>query len=175
MRIEILIFIITGFFIMNSYYDNKYIDMVKSWKKYFQMAAIAFAGMSAYFVFKRYPEKNMSFIESLVDFINYLPVDKDSTDIFTSFVNKVPVGMTPQFKRMLQSGKNSTKRCVSETKKKHVASSQNWKCGNCNKMLPAWFEVDHKVRLDQGGTNEINNLVALCRDCHGEKTALENM
>ena len=69
----------------------------------------------------------------------------------------------------------ATKRSVSETKKKYVAAQQGWKCGHCNKQLPAWFEVDHKIRLEQGGSNHIDNLVALCRDCHGEKTAIENL
>jgi 5-methylcytosine-specific restriction endonuclease McrA len=68
-----------------------------------------------------------------------------------------------------------SKRSVSETKKKYVASLQNWLCGDCQKQLPAWFEVDHTTRLEHGGTNEISNLVALCRDCHGKKTSLENM
>lgn len=74
----------------------------------------------------------------------------------------------------LQAGKK-TKRSVSETKKKYVASKQNWRCGHCDKQLPAWFEVDHKIRLEYGGSNHIDNLVALCRDCHGEKTAMENL
>jgi len=69
----------------------------------------------------------------------------------------------------------ATKRSVSETKKKYVAAQQGWKCGNCQKQLPAWFEVDHKIRLEHGGSNHIDNLVALCRDCHGEKTAMENL
>ena len=69
----------------------------------------------------------------------------------------------------------ATKRSVSETKKKYVAAQQGWKCGHCNKQLPAWFEVDHKIRLEHGGSNHIDNLVALCRDCHGEKTAMENL
>lgn len=77
--------------------------------------------------------------------------------------------------RMMNSGKNSTKRSVSETKKKFVAASQSWKCGKCNRQLPAWFEVDHKIRLEYGGSNHVDNLVALCRDCHGEKTAIENL
>lgn len=68
-----------------------------------------------------------------------------------------------------------TKRSVSETKKKFVASRQDWKCGKCGCKLPAWFEVDHKIRLEHGGSNHIDNLVALCRDCHGEKTAMENL
>ena len=72
-------------------------------------------------------------------------------------------------------GISITKRSVSETKKKFVAASQGWKCRSCNNMLPAWFEVDHTTRLDQGGTNSVDNLVALCRDCHGKKTAMENL
>ena len=68
-----------------------------------------------------------------------------------------------------------TKRSVSETKKKWVASLQNWKCDECNKMLPPWFEVDHIIRLEYGGSNEVSNLRALCRDCHGKKTSMENL
>ena len=87
------------------------------------------------------------------------------------------VSMTQQNaeNRIVNSGKKATKRSVSETKKKWVASNQNWKCGNCNKQLNAWFEVDHKISLEHQGTNHVNNLVALCRECHGEKTARERI
>ena len=71
--------------------------------------------------------------------------------------------------------KVSKKRSVSETKKKYVASLQDWKCGHCKDKLTAWFEVDHTKRLEYGGSNEVDNLVALCRNCHGRKTAFENM
>ena len=64
---------------------------------------------------------------------------------------------------------------MSETKKKFVAAKQNWRCGHCQKQLPAWFEVDHIIRLEHNGSNHVDNLVALCRDCHGEKTAIENL
>jgi hypothetical protein len=74
-----------------------------------------------------------------------------------------------------QNGIVKTKRSVSETKKKFVASKQNWKCGDCGEQLSAWFEVDHKVRLEYGGSNHIDNLVALCRECHGKKTTIENL
>jgi hypothetical protein len=77
--------------------------------------------------------------------------------------------------RILNSGKNSSKRSVSETKKKYVASRQGWKCGDCGNQLSAWFEVDHKIRLEHGGSNHVDNLVALCRECHGCKTAMENL
>jgi hypothetical protein len=72
-------------------------------------------------------------------------------------------------------GFGKTKRSVSETKKKFVASRQRWNCGDCNKQLNAWFEVDHKIRLEHGGSNHVDNLVALCRECHGKKTTIENL
>ena len=72
-------------------------------------------------------------------------------------------------------GTTKVKRSVSETKKKFVASRQGWKCGDCHEQLNAWFEVDHKLRLEHGGSNHIDNLVALCRDCHGKKTTIENL
>jgi hypothetical protein len=77
--------------------------------------------------------------------------------------------------KIMNSGGKGTKRSVSETKKKWVAAKQSWRCGNCQKQLPPWFEVDHKIRLEHGGSNHVDNLVALCRDCHGEKTAIENL
>merc|ERR1711991_1051121 len=77
--------------------------------------------------------------------------------------------------KVMNSGGKGTKRSVSETKKKFVAARQNWCCGDCKKQLPAWFEVDHTVRLEHGGSNHVDNLVALCRDCHGKKTAIENL
>jgi hypothetical protein len=81
-------------------------------------------------------------------------------------------GGTAAERRVINSGKGSSKRSVSETKKKYVAAQQGWKCGDCQRQLPAWFEVDHVIALEHGGSNHIDNLVALCRDCHGKKTAM---
>jgi hypothetical protein len=98
-------------------------------------------------------------------------------------LNLFQPGPTYAEKRILESGgavteqvpRQKTKRSVSETKKKFVASRQNWKCGDCGEQLSAWFEVDHKIRLEYGGSNHIDNLVALCRECHGKKTTIENL
>jgi 5-methylcytosine-specific restriction protein A len=67
------------------------------------------------------------------------------------------------------------KRSVSETKKKFVASNQNWLCASCRNQLDYTFEVDHTISLENGGTNEISNLKALCPSCHRKKTSWENM
>ena len=82
---------------------------------------------------------------------------------------------TGSVNRMMMSGKGTTKRSVSETKKKFVAANQNWLCGDCKRQLPAWFEVDHVIALHNGGSNEVSNLVAMCRDCHGKKTAMDHI
>jgi hypothetical protein len=84
----------------------------------------------------------------------------------------IPNNASAAERRLLNSGKGSNKRSVSETKKKYVAAQQGWKCGDCQRQLPAWFEVDHVIALEHGGSNHVDNLVALCRDCHGKKTAM---
>jgi len=65
---------------------------------------------------------------------------------------------------------NLTKRKVTEKTKKITASNQKWKCLHCNSMLDYTYEIDHIIPLYKGGTNDVNNLQALCRNCHGKKT-----
>jgi hypothetical protein len=72
-------------------------------------------------------------------------------------------------------GKTRHKRNVSESKKKFIASNQKWKCSHCQNLLDNTYEVDHIIALYKGGTNELNNLEALCRNCHGKKTFMEKM
>ena len=201
MKIELLILIITAFFIADIYYDGKYSKMVKGWKKYYQMAFFGFLGLSLYIFVKKYPEQSRSLFKHANGMVKYMPIDKDSADMITPllgassfFSGRGDITDTPQYRRMMNSGCGSgsgsggntntpningggrtTKRCVSETKKKFIASNQDWKCNHCNIKLPAWFEVDHKIRLEHGGDNHVNNLVALCRDCHGKKTSIESM
>jgi len=193
MRVGLLIFMITSFLIADIYHDGKYVKLLKSWKKYYQMAFIGFLGLSAYLFIRKHPSQSKNLILHANELIKYMPIDKEAGELFTplfdltsktSFSNELLYNqsqsqnqyqMSSQEKRLMNSGKTATKRSVSETKKKYVASQQGWKCGKCHKQLPAWFEVDHTIRLEHGGTNEVSNLVALCRDCHGEKTAMENL
>lgn len=193
MKFEILIFSITLFLIANIYHDGKYVELLKSWKKYYQMAFIGFLGLSAYLFIKKHPNQSKSLMVHANELIKYMPIDKEAGDLLSPLFDMTNNSMFSkelynnnyyapnnynnnlQEKRILNSGKSGTKRSVSETKKKYVASQQNWKCGNCHEQLSAWFEVDHKIRLERGGSNEVSNLVALCRECHGEKTAMENL
>src|SRR5438552_1921847 len=68
---------------------------------------------------------------------------------------------------------NRVKRCVNGHMKKIVAAEQRWMCAHCNNLLPASFEVDHKLALIFGGTNDRENLAALCPNCHSIKTLHE--
>jgi 5-methylcytosine-specific restriction endonuclease McrA len=67
------------------------------------------------------------------------------------------------------------KRNVTGLMKKKVAADQEWRCGHCKAMLDATYEVDHIQALFQGGTNERENLVALCPNCHRAKTVKERL
>jgi 5-methylcytosine-specific restriction endonuclease McrA len=193
MRFEIVVILITIFVMANIYTDGKYVKLALSWKKYYQMFGVAFLGYMLCWLMRKNPERAKTILASSNEYLKYLPVDKNTTSMispildFTSkndfyggqsqIQNHIQNDHRQQNyeRKITQSGKNSTKRSVSETKKKFVASNQNWHCGDCKRQLPAWFEVDHKIRLEHGGSNHVDNLVALCRDCHGKKTAIENL
>lgn len=73
------------------------------------------------------------------------------------------------------SGTTREKRNVTPLQKKKVAASQEWKCGNCKSLLDETYEVDHRVALFNGGSNDESNLVALCPHCHRKKTVDERI
>ncbi len=186
MKLELTIFGITAFLIANTYYDGKYTKMLKVGKKYIKMATYAFTGLTLYLFIKRHPGKSRGMLAHANHLIRFMPVDKNTADLITPLFDLTngragpntlggSITQPPQTKRMLNSGRSSSKRSVSETKKKYVAAQQDWKCAHCHQQLPASFEVDHQVSLKFGGTNHISNLAALCRNCHGEKTARDNL
>lgn len=191
MRLEIFVLGITAFLIYNSYHDGKYTKMLLSFKKYYKMIFYALLGIGIYLLLKRNPSKGRDMLLYANNVVKFMPINKESFDMLSPIIdftntssesgtfmenlNDISPMTRPSDRRMMNSGKSSTKRCVSETKKKYVASSQDWKCGGCNNQLDHTFEIDHKLRLEYGGTNDVNNLVALCRNCHGKKTAGENM
>jgi len=197
MRIEIVLIIVTGLVVANIYTEGKYLKKLLSYKKYYQMAGIVIGALILYFMIKKNPTHAQNIIMSSNEYIKYLPIDKNATSMISPILDftskrhfsggqgqddydypivQIPQQNTNQYaERIMQSGKKATKRSVSETKKKFVASRQGWKCGDCGSQLNAWFEVDHKTRLEYGGSNHVDNLVALCRECHGKKTTFENL
>ena len=205
MRIGILLFLVATAIMANIYTDGRLLKSLTKYKKYYQMIGVGFAALAIYVIFTKNPQRARDLVLTSNEYLKYMPVDKNATSILNpilDFTSKYSGGEFGSSSPILNLGSSrghqsyaearitksgvpvigsdegavkATKRSVSETKKKYVAAQQSWKCGHCNKQLPAWFEVDHKIRLEHGGSNHIDNLVALCRDCHGEKTAMENL
>ena len=200
MRFELVLLAITAAIIANIYTEGKFIKNAMTYKKYYQMAGVALGAFVVFYMFRKNPAQAHQMIASSNEYLKYLPVDRNTTSMLSPILdftskysglntvspilnlqqsepaegpaNPFPItGADAQY----GGGQKATKRSVSETKKKWVAASQGWKCGKCGRTLPSWFEVDHKIRLEHGGSNHVDNLVALCRDCHGEKTAIENL
>lgn len=176
MKIKFWIFLITAFLMANTYYDGKFTEYLSKGKKYYKMATFGFVGLSMYLFINKNPGESKNLVRHATDLIKYMPVDSNTTDMLTplfDFTNaqsrvsqmgnsNINIQMNPQTKRMLNSG-GTAKRSVSETKKKYVAAKQGWKCNSCGEQLNHTFQVDHKIDLQFGGTNNVENLAALCK------------
>lgn len=196
MKMEKMVLLVGGFLLVDKYYDGKYSRMFKASynHKYYQMALIAFLVMSFYLFLKKNPYEGQNILSHANTMIKYMPIEKNTQDVltpifdFTSSGHSLFAKSRPSYpsndyqpnQRMMQSGGNvsgngTTKRSVSETKKKYVAANQSWSCKDCNQQLEATFEVNHIIPLEDGGSNHVNNLEALCRNCHGKKTMIRNL
>jgi len=51
-----------------------------------------------------------------------------------------------------------------------IANSQSWKCNLCKEQLDPNFQIDHAVPLFLNGSDDIDNMQALCCSCHQFKT-----
>jgi len=182
MRLEIFVLGLTAFFIYNAYNDGKYLKMLLTFKKYYKMIFYALLGIGIYLLLKRNPSQGQKMLLYANNLVKFMPIDKASLDMLSPIIDftTTPDGSGSFMEQ--QPNQNSfsqpqgkTKRAVSETKKKYVAAQQDWKCGQCKSQLDHTYEIDHRIRLEYGGGNDVQNLVALCRNCHGKKTASENM
>lgn len=178
MKLELLAILITGAIATDMYCDGKYSKIMKKWTKYYRIGMVLFAGFAAYSLIKRKPRETQSLLVSAGDLFAHMPVDKQSKALLVDMFPGPSVKERADESRILKSGATkaagmsvpSSKRSVSDAKKKYVAASQEWKCNKCQALLTATYEVDHVLDLQYGGSNEVSNLVALCRNCHGEKT-----
>jgi len=191
MRIELWLLLITGAILFHIHTDGKYTKNIMLYKKYFKMGGVVIGAFIIYILLKKNPANAENIIRTSNEYLKYMPIDKNTSSMLSPILDftskqtyggsdshpvvRVPNNHSRAQNIMMRSGKKGTKRSVSETKKKFVASRQNWKCNGCNDQLNAWFEVDHVIRLEHGGSNHVDNLVALCRECHGQKTTIENL
>lgn len=190
MRLEIFVLGLTAFFVYNAYHDGKYTKMMYSFKKYYKMILYVCLGLGIYLTLKKNPKEGKNMLLYANNVVKLMPINKNTLGALSPIIdftgehdgsfmetfngiNSNPSKFSNN--RIKTSGKNGNKRCVSETKKKYVAAQQGWSCGHCEAQLDHTYEIDHRIRLEYGGDNGVDNLVALCRNCHGLKTAKENM
>ena len=196
MRFEIILIIIAGIVMFNIYTEGRFLKKALTWKKYYQMAGVAFGAFMLYWLFKKNPSQAKDILLSSNEYIKYLPVDRNTTNILGPILdftknhgyrsenftgiggNNYPVlDMNNMYNNRIQKQQKinqTTKRSVSESRKKIIAASQQWRCSQCKEQLDFNYQIDHKIRLEYGGSNEPSNLTALCPNCHSKKTILEH-
>ena len=130
MKLEIIIFGITGFLLYNTYYDGKIVKKLKDYKKHYQMVLIGFVGLSLYIFLKRKPQNSPEMVKVARNFIKYMPIDRTTASMinpvfdFTMGGNQgIQTGggsMNPNSgsERMMNSGKNPYVSSGGKNKKK---------------------------------------------------------
>ena len=63
---------------------------------------------------------------------------------------------------------------ISKKVREEIVNSQNNTCNQCERSLSKYFQIDHRVALQYGGTDDVDNLQALCSECHCKKSIIEN-
>lgn len=189
MTIEIIFLIIVFFISYHIYTDGKWITQFILYKKHFQIAGVIIISLFLYWLFKKNPLQAHKLILSSNEFVKYLPIDQNTSNIINPIIDFTNKWSSSSFSNNLNSGNkqssitkitnsgnnNNFKRSVSESKKKYVAAQQDWCCNVCKEKLKATFEVDHIIPLYKGGTNHIDNLRALCVECHKLHTITDKL
>jgi 5-methylcytosine-specific restriction enzyme A len=202
MNFFFVIFIPMLIFILNEYFQNKIFACFEKFYRYSKIIALFVPFILVYFnpvlvkkmlvffkdIDKKPVHQNMdNMMNSYFETknrkkINYIPTNNQFTNN-NGYYNNVPnyqnvnqnVNQPPRNFIHKNNVPNKIKRNVSESKKKYIASNQKWRCTHCKNLLDNTYEVDHIIALYRGGTNDLTNLEALCRNCHGVKTFKEKM
>jgi predicted HNH restriction endonuclease len=144
---EIALAAIIGTWILYELYGRAALDSIAAWSSYIRMAGgVAVIGYLYWQLHDR-PEEF-----------------KDTLDLAKQLIKDGSGGSTTKEKRN-----------VTGLMKKKVAADQGWKCGDCGRTLDETYEVDHRLALFKGGSNDMSNLVALCPHCHRLKTVKERL
>ena len=146
---ELLLFAGVAGWILYELYGRRLFEIVSSWSMYLRMAGGALVVLYLYWQFKNRP-------------------DEFTTD--TLGFAKELIGAGAGAGTGSGTGAGREKRNVTALMKKRIAASQSWKCGLCTNTLDETYEVDHRIALFNGGSNDPSNLVALCPHCHRKKT-----
>lgn len=196
MRIELVILLVGGVLAYNVYTDGKLFKTVMSYKKYYTIGGIVLGALTLTWLFRKNPVQATEMLYTTNEYLKYFPVDGGTSKMLSPILDftlkrnggggqqmnggygqiREPVTRQQPIVAVDSDGsiRQRFKRSVSESKKRFVAARQNWLCEKCGNMLQATYEIDHIVRLDRGGSNDVSNLSALCVSCHKNKTLQEN-
>ena len=150
MKIELIVLILIGLTLLYETYLKTHITQLYSYGK-----ILSLFGLGIYIIYL-YLYKPVEYYTVLETAKEYLLNNSIKTPL-TNLISKKET------------------RNVTGLMKKKVAANQKWQCGHCRNILDASFEVDHIIALFKGGTNQESNLIALCRNCHGNKTVNERL
>ena len=185
MKIIILVLCIILLYIFNEYHQNKIFTFF--YKIYYHRKFICL--IIPIILFCLNPEllkklylffqdiDNKPTYSSMTNLMNdyYLTKNNNNKMQYKPNFNNNNINNTSVQNNSINNNITKVKRKVSESKKKYIASNQKWRCAHCTNLLDNTYEVDHIIALYRGGTNELDNLEALCRNCHGKKTFKEKM
>jgi len=116
-------------------------------------------------------QKNIESIQQKIDLIAIL-LQKDARQhesTSTRDNSQSLVTQQPQFEKSRDKRKK-----INKDVRQHVVDKQENACGMCKLTLTPYFEIDHIIGLQFGGTDDEANLMALCRECHAKKSITEN-
>jgi 5-methylcytosine-specific restriction endonuclease McrA len=164
-KVGIFVFLAIIFLVINTYY-NGIIIRAYNWITGLPKMLLVFITITI--IFAPFLLKNNKAVDLCKDFL------PDSISKRIDLINATKAHVpAPVYER--QNMPTSKLRKVSDQLKKIVASQQHWNCKKCKNILDATYEVDHIIALEDGGNNDIHNLQALCRNCHGKKTMEDNI
>ena len=71
----------------NIYTEGKYMNLLLSWKKYYQMAGVAFGALMFYILIKKNPLRAREIVSTSSDYIKYLPIDRNASNIISPILD----------------------------------------------------------------------------------------
>ena len=165
-KVGIFVLLAIVFLLINTYY-NGIIIRAYNWITGLPKMLLVFVTLTV--IFAPFLLKNNKAVDLCKDFL------PDSISKRIDIINATKTTIPQQPIYLPQNTPTSKLRKVSDQLKKIVASQQHWNCRKCKNILDATYEVDHILALEDGGNNDIKNLQALCRNCHGKKTMEDNI
>ena len=101
--------------------------------------------------------------------IEYDDIKKVAEKNNISYINE---GIGSVIMEVIKQSKKGVREPIDENKRNEIINSYNKKCAVCE-LECEYFEIDHILPVCAGGTNEIDNLQPLCKDCHKSKSIQE--